>query len=482
MEKQKILITTAIDYCNDVIHIGQAYEKMLADSYARHHRKINGDDDVYFLTGTDEHGTTNEKAAAKKGITTKEHVDVVSKLDQNEIDALTISYNRFIRTTDEDHKNIAADFFQKSLDAGKIYKGTYEGLYCEGCEAYKTLTELNEDGQCPLHTTREIQKYEEENYFFRWSDYSDFLKELISTDRLKVRPEGKKKEMLAFIEQGLQDIPVTRPKFKLPWGITAPNDPDQVIYVWYDALINYYTAGSENDFWNEDTTITHFVGKDIARWHTLLWPAMLESAGYRLPDAVYVHGFMNLNGQKISKSRGNVIRPTDLVEKYGAEAVRYYFLKNGPITEDVDVSIDHLEEVYMGDLANGLGNLVSRTATLLEKAGYETTSTDYSHYPLTESMKERWQHYRVDQVLLEIWEKVRALDKYLDETKPWVLLKEENPLSEKHLPVWQTLVTEIREISVLIEPFLPETAQRIQKQFADTTIHSADGLFPRLEK
>lgn len=480
MKKEKILITTAIDYCNDVIHIGQAYEKILADCLTRYYRITNSPKNVYFLTGTDEHGTTNEKAAQKRNLSTKDHVDDISQKDREQIDSLNISYDRFIRTTDEDHQKIAADFFEKSLAAGKIYKGSYQGLYCEGCEAYKTLTELNEDGQCPLHPTREIQKYEEENYFFRWSEYSDFLKELISNNTLLVQPEGKRKEMLAFIEQGLQDIPVTRPKYKLPWGITAPNDQEQVIYVWYDALINYFTAGSQYNFWDNDTYIIHFVGKDIARWHALLWPAMLHSAGYRLPDQIYVHGFINLNGQKISKSRGNVIAPIDLVKKYGSDAVRYYFLKHGPIVEDVDISLEHFAEVYTADLANGLGNLVARTAKLLEKANFETAIADYTTYPTNEIILSRWEEIRVDQILVQIWERIALLDKYLDDHKPWTFFNDQTIPLETQNAVWQHLVTEIREIAQLIEPFLPATSKKMKEQFGLTTIQSEEGLFPRL--
>ncbi|MCA9390196.1 methionine--tRNA ligase [candidate division WWE3 bacterium] len=480
MDKQKFLITTAIDYCNDVIHVGHAYEKLLADALARYYRLTHEAKNVYFLTGTDEHGTTNEKAAQKRGISTEEHVTEISQKDQAQIDSLNVSYDRFIRTTDSDHVQIAADFYQKAVDNGDIYKGTYEGLYCESCESYKTLTELDENGQCPLHPTKEIQKYEEENYFFAWSKYQDFLLDLIESNKIQVLPDGKRSEMLAFLREGLQDIPVTRPKYKLPWGITAPNDEDHVLYVWFDALINYFTAGSQNNLWNDETFIIHFVGKDIARWHVLLWPAMLQSAGYQLPDTVYVHGFMNLNGQKISKSRGNVIAPSELVDKYGADAVRYYLLKHGPIVEDVDISIPQFEEVYTADLANGLGNLVARTAKVLEKAGYQTKPADYSQYPQTPEMESRWSEYRADQVAILIWEKIRDLDKYIDETKPWELLKSNEVLSAENSNVWEKLTVEIREIAQLVEPFIPDAAAKIKAQFAGTSIASTEGLFPRL--
>lgn len=480
MEKQKVLITTAIDYCNDVIHIGHAYQKILADALARYYRLTLGADNVLFTVGTDEYGTTNQKAAEVNNRTPQEHVDVISQKDQQQYDALHISYDRFIRTTDPDHEPFAQEFFRKAQENGDVYKDTYIGFYCEGCEAYKTHSELDENEQCPLHPTRQIQKLEEENYFFAWSKYADFLYDLLETKHLLI-PEARKKDMLGFLAQELQDKPISRPKSKVAWGIPVPGDDQHVIYVWFDALVNYYTAAQPKGFWDKDTHIVHVLGKDNAVFHALLWPAMLQSVGYRLPDTVYAHGFMNLDGHKISKSRGNVIRPDELVQKYGVDAVRYYFLKHGPITEDVNISIAHLEEVYTADLANGLGNLVSRIAKVLEKSGYTTTSADYSTYPQTDKMQARWDEYRVDQVLLLIWDKIRDLDKYIDETKPWELLKSDDVLSEENNQVWEKLVTEIRTIAKLIEPFIPTTAQKIQAQFAGTQIKAAEGLFPRLE-
>ncbi|EKE00234.1 MAG: hypothetical protein ACD_22C00072G0017 [uncultured bacterium] len=472
--KKKYLITTAIDYTNDVIHIGQAYEKILADATARFLRLKHGDKNVFFLTGTDEHGTTNEKAAKARNLSPLEHVTDISKKDQEQADALQISYNRFFRTTDEDHKKTAADFFDKAFKAGDIYKHKYQGLYCEGCEAYKTLSELNDQGQCLLHPTREIQKVDEENYFFKWAKYSNYLKTLVSSAGF-VLPEGKQKEMLAFIENGIQDIPVTRPKYKLSWGITPKNDAEHVIYVWFDALINYFTVGSQLGFWDEDTSIVHFVGKDVARWHTLLWPAMLQSAGYRSPDQVYVHGFINLDGQKISKSRGNVIRPTDLVTKYGVDAVRYYFLKHGPIVEDVNISMSHLEEVYNADLANGLGNTVARLAKLAEKSGL-----DFETAPIPDNIWESdifkpFEEYRVDVVLQNIWGLLSELDKHINENEPWKITDR-----KKLHQVLTEEINKLRIVAVLLEPFIPQTAKLIQEQFASPKIKAVSGLFPRI--
>jgi methionyl-tRNA synthetase len=477
--KKKTLITTAIDYTNDVIHIGHAYQKVLADCIARYERLKKGSENVYFLTGTDEHGSTSEKAAALRNLTPLEHVTNISKRDQAQLDALNVSYNRFIRTTDEDHKKASVEFYTKALNNGDIYKGKYQGLYCEGCEAYKTLTELNEEGQCLLHPTREIQKIEEENYFFKWSKYAGFLKDLLKKPGF-VLPEGKRKEMLAFVENGLEDIPVTRPKYKVSWGIEAPNDPDHVIYVWFDALINYYTAGSETGFWDKNTKIIHILGKDNARWHVLLWPAMLKSAGLRLPDIVYVHGFINLDGEKISKSRGNVIRPSELVEQFGVDPVRYYFLKHGPIVEDVNISVDNLKEIYNSDLANGLGNTVARIAKLAERSGIAFEHKEsFELKNFGDLWRGDWakpfEEFRVDLVLINIWQKLAALDKHINENAPWKI-EDKSKLKE----VLGYEVNEIRKIAKLVEPFIPDTSKKIQEQFGKAKISVETSLFPRL--
>lgn len=471
--KDKTFITTAIDYANNVIHIGHAYEKILADVYARYHRLIKGGENVLFTTGTDEHGTSVQKSAEEKGVDPKQHVDEVSSQDKDQIDALNISYDRFIRTTDADHVKNATEFFKRAYENDDIYKGKYEGFYCEGCESYKTLSELDAQGRCPYHLNKEVQKLSEENYFFKWSKYADFLKELIESNKLLIKPDGKRSEMLAFLEQGLNDLTVSRPKYKVSWGITTPVDEDQVIYVWFDALINYFTEGTNKGFWDEDTKIIHFVGKDIARWHTLLWPAMLKSAGYRLPDVVHVHGFLNLEGAKISKSLGNVIRPKDLVEEFGVDPVRYYLLKHGPISEDSDMSIEHLKEVYNGELANGLGNTVARIAKLAQKSELE--------FPVTADQKidpetfEPLEDFRPDKVLQNIWKILQDLDKHINENEPWSIsdkAKLEKVLGEE--------ISVIRKVSKYIEPFIPDTAQKIQAQFNTPKIKADKPLFPRL--
>jgi len=472
---KKVFITTAIDYTNDVIHVGQAYEKILADCVARYFRIIKGDKNVLFTTGTDEYGTTNQKAAEEKGLTPIEHVTRISKANKKEIESLNISYDRFIRTTDKDHEKIAAAFFQKAFDNGDIYKGNYQGFYCAGCSAHKTLSELNKEGQCPNHPSREIQKLDEENYFFKLSKYEGFLKELIGSNRLIVLPKGKRSEMLAFLEAGLKDITVSRPKYKVSWGITTPNDPEQVIYVWFDALINYFTEGSQKKYWQDDTFIVHFVGKDIARWHVLLWPAMLESTGYRQPDVVHIHGFFNLEGQKISKSLGNVVRPSELVEEYGVDAIRYYLLKYGPIGEDTDLYRAQLKEIYNGELANGLGNSVARVAKLAENSG-EAFPLEKTDQELDEKLFKPIREFRVDKVLQNIWQELASLDKHINENKTWAIEDK-----KKLRKVLSYEVSQVRKAAKQIEPFLPDTAKKIQEQFGQEKIKAQGALFPRIK-
>lgn len=462
---KKFYVTTAIDYTNDVIHIGQAYQKILADVLARYHR-LTGDK-TFFLTGTDEHGGTSEQAAKKAGKMPKEFVDEISAKDKVQLDALNISYDRFIRTTDSDHKKTVADFYLKVKASGDIYKGEYKGFYCTGCESYKKPSEIV-DGKCPLHPTRELEETKEENYFFKWSKYSDFLKKNIQDNPDFIQPESQRKNMLGFLEQGLEDIAISRPIEKVSWGIPVPGDSTQVIYVWFDALINYISGAP--DFWPADV---HILGKDNIRWHALLWPAMLKSAGYELPKTIYGHGFITLNGEKISKSRGNVIRPLELVEKFGVDGVRYFFIKCGPLIEDVDISLDKITEVYNADLANGLGNLVARVAKLCENSEFEFETKE--NLIKDKDIEKHLDVFKFDEAIKVIFEKyITALDQKINKEEPW-------KLQGKDLEVFlKDAVRIIRTISFNFSPFLPETAEKIEKQFKGPKIKSKAPLFPRI--
>ncbi len=470
---KKFYVTTAIDYTDDVIHIGHAYQKIVADVVARYHLLLGKE--VFFLTGTDEHGGKVENAAEKAGELPKDFADRISAADQKELDSLNISYNRFIRTTDPDHIEIVNGFWKKVKAAGDIYAADYEGLYCGGCEGYITESDLV-DGKCPYHPTKKLQTLKEKNYFFRWSKYQEFLEKYIKNHPEFVQPESRRNEMLAFLDRGLKDIPISREKLK--WGIPVPGDPSQVIYVWFDALINYI-SGAPEGFWPADL---HLLGKDNTRWHALLWPAMLKSAGLELPKTIYAHGFISLEGKKISKSIGNIIRPSELVQKFGVDAVRYYLLRIKNFEDDGDLSLDKLTEVYNADLANGLGNLVSRVAKLCEKS--ELKFFLKNQRPLVNKNK-KLEEYKFNEALGEIWQKIATLDKIIDTEKPWKLtqneelrIKNKGPLEE----TLQLLVAGIREIAVLLEPFLPETSQKIQEQFAGPEIKAGAPLFPRIKK
>lgn len=494
-------VTTAIDYTNDIIHIGHSYQKIIADVLARYHRLIG--DKTFFLTGTDEHGGTSEQAAKKAGKTPKEFVDEISKKDKEQLDLLGISYDRFIRTTDPDHKKVVEEFYKKVEAAGDIYKGEYKGFYCTGCESYKNLSEIV-DGKCSLHPTRELEEIKEENYFFKWSKYRDFLKKHIEDNPDFIKPESQRKNMLGFLEQGLEDIAISRPIEKVSWGIPVPGDPKQTIYVWFDAIINYISGAP--DFWPADV---HILGKDNVRWHALLWPAMLKSAGYELPKTIYGHGFINLNGEKISKSRGNVIRPNELVEKFGVDAVRYFFIKYGPLTEDVDISSDKIKEVYNADLANGLGNLVSRVCAL-SNGKVPKIDSDPDTHPLRvdasiHNWKKVWKdidtylpQFQFDKALSSIWEFIKEADKYLNTNEPWKLATTDKG---KFNWVIYGVLDSIHQIAWQIYPFLPETSIKIAKALniekllvknpiskdswtnlkPGTKINLTEPLFPRLK-
>lgn len=466
---KKFYITTAIDYVNDILHIGHAFQKIAADVLARYWRIQLGKENVFFLTGTDEYGQKAEKAAKENGLSSRQFVNKISDSDQKQQDSLNISYDRFIRTTDEDHTKVVQEIWKRADKNGDIYLGKYTGLYCEGCEAYYTEDDLI-NNHCPFHPNQEIKKVTEKNYFFKWSKYKDFLINHIKSHPDFIYPKFRIHEMLEFAKD-IKDIPISRSNFT--WGIPVPNDKSQVIYVWFDALINYLTGVGllENKklfekFWPADV---HILGKDNLRWHSLLWPAMLKSAGLELPKTILVNGFLNLNGQKISKSLGNIIRPTDWVEKFGADAVRYYLLRYTVLTEDSDISKEKLLTSYNSGLANGLGNLVARVAKLAEKINFEVSLKTEIFDP---KIAEKIEEFKFNDALNLIWQDITDLDKKINKVEPWKLEQKE---LEKFLE--QSCVI-IRSIAKNLQPLLPETSEKIQKQFSGE-IKSASPLFPR---
>lgn len=470
---RKIFITTAIDYTNDVVHVGHAYQKILADCLARYYRIACGKENVFFLTGTDEHGGNIEESAQKQRKNPKDFVDAIVAQDKKQWETLNISYDRFIRTTDEDHKKIVEEFWRKSLKEGDIYKGTFRGLYCLGCESYKSVSEIV-DGKCPLHKTKTLQKTEEENYFFRWSKYQSFLEKFYQNNPNFIIPQSRQHEMESFLKQEVADIVISRSSDKISWGIPVPDDPSQTIYVWFDALINYYTAASKAGFWDDDTQIIHIIGKDNLRWHALLWPAMLQSVELRLPDTIYAHGFINLNGQKISKSLGNVIRPDELVKQFGADAVRFYLLYYGPSVDDADLSSNHLERIYKSLLADHWGNLVQRIAVLCEKSGFinhTKTPTTFSNY-----VDIHLKNLRVQHAVDDIMNRIAHFNHEINQKEPW------NKTGKELETFLSEAVSNICQFAFDFVPFMPETSEKIIAQFIEIKIKAQKPYFPRLSR
>jgi len=474
---KKFYITTAVPYVNAAPHIGFVLEIVQADVLARYYRQENKD--VFFLAGTDENSLKNFQAAQKEGIATQELVDRNSKIFKNLSPALNLSFDDFIRTTEARHIKGAQKLWQAAQK--DIYKKKYRGLYCVGCEMFLKESEL-ENGLCPEHKSKpEVIK--EENYFFKLSNYQKQLEKIIELGEVEVVPESRKNETLSFIKSGLEDFSISRLAERGDgWGIEVPDDSSQRIYVWFDALINYITAlgyGSNNlekykKYWPADL---HCIGKGILRFHAVYWPAMLLSAGLPLPKKIFVHGYLTIDGQKISKSLGNVIDPFELVKKYGADAVRYFLLREFSSTEDGDFSIKRLEERYNADLANGLGNLASRVLALSENITPEekTKGELVSKIKLTKkNYQEALKEIKFNEALEAIWGLISDCDGFIEKNKPWELDK----ASDKFRNVVSELLTIIKEIALLLEPFIPETSEKILEQIKENK--KAEALFPRL--
>ena len=456
MVKEKFYLTTTIPYANAFPHIGFALEIVQADVLARWNRLLGKE--VFFLTGTDEHGVKNYQTAKKENMEPQEFVDKNAAAFKELTKGLNISNNDFIRTTDKKkHWPGVVEMWKKLLDKGDIYKKKYSGNYCSGCERFITDKDLI-DGKCPDHPTLEIQNLEEENYFFNLSKYSEKIKELIVSDELKIFPTKWKNNFLGLIKDGLTDVSFSRDKKILPWGVPVPGDEDQVMYVWCDALTNYLTGvGYPNKeyerYWPADV---HVVGKDMLRFHTGIWPGMLLSAGLPLPKKVIVHGFLTVAGKKMSKSVGNVVEPLKLLEKYSADSIRYILLRSIPFGDDGDFSEEALIHRHNGELVNKLGNLVSRVSGLIEKNGFEKTkNTLWENFDL-EKVKLLIREFEIDKALNEIFAFIDKCNEYVQEKKPW---------ESKDKKVLYELADSIKKISILLYAFIPETSERIAKKF-----------------
>jgi methionyl-tRNA synthetase len=459
----KFFATTPIYYVNDVPHIGHTYTTVAADVITRYH-KLKGTD-ARLLTGTDEHGAKIEEAAKKHSKSPKEYADKISEEFKKAWVSLNIDFVRFIRTTDQDHIRIAQEFLQKLYDNGAIdpKPRLYTGLYCVGHEKFMSPEELV-DGICPDHKTKPVE-HSEENYYFNLSKYRDQLIELIENDKIKVRPETRKNEILGKLKKDLEDISISRAN--LEWGIPLPFDSTHTSYVWIEALINYYTYGSQEGVWPADL---HLMAKDILWFHALIWPAMLLAIGEELPREIFAHGFFTIDGEKMSKTLGNVISPQSLVDKYGVDGTRYLLLSAFPFGEDGDFSFERLDKTFNADLANGLGNLVARVAKLCENNKVEVIEKPTEFDPKLEKLLVDLKFY---EAIEHLREEISLADKMVNDEKPWELSGEE---AKKILLV---LVEKVQHIAYNLRPFMPETAERILKQFSGE-IKSQASLFPRI--
>ncbi len=473
----KFYVCTAIPYVNDKPHIGHAMDFLYADILARYRRQQG--DDVVFQIGTDEHGAKIAEKAEEAGQTPKEYADSIVPLWEAFTQKAGISNDRFVRTTDEAHEQRAQIIWENLSE--HIYKGSYTGWYCVGCEEYKTETHVKDTaGTCPDHN-RSYDKLEEDNYFFRLSDFTERVAEAISTDEVRIIPEYRKKEILNLVTSGLEDISISRPADKIAWGIGVPGDDTQVMYVWFEALMNYITVigyPEHDDFatyWPADIQL---IGKDILRFHAAIWPAMLMGLELPLPRVLYAHGHVGSDGIKMSKTLGNVIDPVEVIDKHGLDAFRYFFARHIPSYDDGDFTWEKFEQVYNSELANDLGNAVSRVAAMVVKYQEGVIGTIPPAGHDIQRYINALEDCRFDTALEEVWEQVRGLNGYIEQEKPWELAKEADT---EHLgEVLAYMCGALLQIADLLVPFMPDTADAIAGVFSTGVVKPLDGpLFPK---
>jgi len=474
-------VATSIPYVNAVPHIGFAFEIVQADALARYQALIGKE--VFFSTGADEHGGKIKDTAAGLGISTQRFVDQNVTALKDLLPVLGVNYTKFIRTSSPEHEKIAT-LIWKTLEK-HIYKSKYSGLYDQREETFVTEEEANDLMDSDPERYDRLEKLEEENYFFKLSEFTPKIIKAIKEHEINIIPDTRRNEIMSLLKEGLEDISISRPSDKLDWGIAVPGDPSQTMYVWFEALMNYITTLGYPDgenfkkFWPGDT---HVIGKDIVRFHAAIWPAMLLGLGLELPRDVYVHGFITVDNSKISKSVGNVISPLELISNYGTDATRYYLLRHIPSYSDGDFSWIKMEQAYNNELGNELGNLVQRTVSMIRNyqdgVVGETPEATHDEGPYHQALEE----YRFDKALDYIWNMIRGLNRYVDEEKPWTLAK---LLEEKeHLQeVLAYLSSNLLQVAELLVPFMPQTATKIQEIFsADSVPTKTEPLFPRVYK
>lgn len=482
---KNLYITTAIPYVNGAPHIGHALDYTLADIWARY-QKQNGRT-VRFQAGVDEHGNKIAAKAAENNLDPQAYVDQMHGNFKTLISALNVEVTDFIRTTDGHHKGAVQYIWQELAKKDLIYKGTYEGWYCTGCENFVTDKEAaDNDGTCPEHQ-KPYERLSEENYYFKASQFSIEIRDAIDHGRLKILPEARKNEFLELIKDGIKDVSISRPRKNLSWGVTVPGDENQVMYVWIDALSNYLTVLGypDNDSWREYWPAdVQVVGKDILRFHAGIWPAMLMGLDIPLPKTLLVHGFVTVGGEKMSKSLGNGVGPMEVIEAYGTDAFRYYFSRHVPTQEDGDFTWEKFETVYNSELGNDLGNLVQRVAAMLKRyqSGVigDAPQAEHDMGPYREAM----QQFEFNRALDEVWKTVRALNQYLEQVKPWEIAKhrETDTEAEPHLAdVLAYAAGTLVQVADLLVPFMPQTAATIRSMFeAGVVPDTITPLFPKV--
>ena len=468
----RVYITTAIPYVNGAPHIGHAMDYCLADVCARYNRIIGNE--VRLQAGTDEHGNKIFQKANELGAPVKEYVDDNSDKFRKFIETLDVTYTDFVRTTDADHERRVQEIWKKLKD--HIYLNKYEGWYCNGCERFVTEKECTENGGvCPDHQ-KPYEKLSEENYYFRISDFKDKIREAILKDEMQILPEFRKTEILKLLDES-PDVSVSRPTSQLTWGVPVPGDDSQVMYVWIDALSNYITVLGypDNDISEWWPATVQVVGKDILRFHAIIWPAMLLGLGLPLPKTIMTHGFILADGQKMSKSIGNVVNPMEVLERHGLDAFRYFFLRHMDTFNDSDFTWEKFENAYNNELANDLGNLVQRLATMAMKNGFVLGS--YDEMGLPEEYAQLMNKFEFNKAFDFAWERVQGLNRKIDDEKPWMLAK--NGEKEKLMECLDGLVRGMLDAARLLEPFIPETVEKIRAVFTDPIAPPETPLFPK---